>query len=68
MRVSESVSFDDPESYNTKLHEIKEAYFGNTAPTHSPAELIEETTNPKLSNGVAMDGYVNTLAFHMRNK
>ena len=66
--LSESVSYDDPESYNEKLYQIKEAYFGNNAPTHIPAELIEETTNPKLSNGVAMDGYVDTLAFHMRNK
>jgi len=66
--LADSVSYNDAESYNEKLHQIKESYFNNTAPAQQPVELIEETTNSKISNGTAMDAYVDTLAFHMRNK
>jgi len=66
--LAESVSFDNVESYDGKLQQIKESYFVNSVPKQSPAELIEETTNPKISNGSAMDNYVDTLAFQMRHE
>jgi hypothetical protein len=66
--LAESVSFNDAESYNEKLFQIRESYFNNVAPKQEPVELVEETTNQKISNGTAMDNYVDTLAFQMRNK
>jgi hypothetical protein len=66
--LAESVSYDDAESFTDKLSQIKESYFTNSVITKEPEELIEQTTNPRISNGTAMDGYVDSLAFHMRNQ
>jgi mRNA-degrading endonuclease RelE of RelBE toxin-antitoxin system len=66
--LAESVGYDTAEEYSGKLAQIRESYFNNNAPISEPVELIEETTNPRISNGSAMDKYVDTLAFHMRDK
>ena len=65
--LAESVGYDTAEEYSGKLAQIRESYFNNT-PISEPVELIEETTNPRISNGSVMDNYVDTLAFHMRDK
>jgi len=64
--LAEAISFEDPQSFNNKLAQLHEAYFEHTAPVAEPVELIEETTNQRISNGTAMDRYVDTLGFHMR--
>ena len=64
--LAEAISFEDPQSFNNKLAQLHEAYFEYTAPVSEPVDLIEETTNQKISNGTAMDQYVDTLGFHMR--
>jgi len=66
--LAENVSFDDAEEFANKLGVIKESYFQGSSPVSQPVELIEETTNPKISNGSAMDNYVDTLAFQMRHE
>lgn len=66
--LAENVSYDNADTFNEKMHQLKESYFSNNVPLYEPAELIEETTNPRISNGSAMDNYVDTLAFHMRDK
>jgi len=48
------------------LSQLHEAYFEHSAPVAEPVELIEETTNQKISNGNAMDNYVDALGFQMR--
>jgi len=64
--LAEAISFEDPQSFNNKLSQLHEAYFEHTTPVATPVDLIEETTNQKISNGSAMDQYVDTLGFHMR--
>jgi hypothetical protein len=64
--LAEAISFEDAQSFNNKLAQLHEAYFEQSAPVSQPVELIEETTNQKISNGSAMDRYVDTLGFHMR--
>jgi hypothetical protein len=64
--LAEALSVEDPPSFNNKLAQLHEAYFEHTAPVAEPVELIEETTNQRISNGSAMDQYVDTLGFHMR--
>mgnify|MGYP003676354460 CR=1 FL=1 len=66
--LAENVAYDNANVYSQKLQNIKEGYFNNVTPPYQPVELVEETTNPKISNGSAMDNYVDTLAFQMRNK
>jgi hypothetical protein len=64
--LAEAISFDDPRSFNNKLSQLHEAYFEHSAPVAEPVELIEETTNQRISNGGAMDRYMDTLSFHKR--
>ena len=64
--LAEAISFEDSKSFNNKLAQLHEAYFEHSAPVSEPVDLIEETTNQKISNGSAMDRYVDTLGFHMR--
>ena len=66
--LAESVGFEDAEAYSQKLAQIRESYFNNNAPVQEPVELIEETTNPRISNGSVMDQYVDALAFQMKDK
>lgn len=67
--LAESVAYDNAAVYSQKLQNIKEGYFNNSIPPYQPVELVEETTNPKISTGSsAMDNYVDTVAFQMRNK
>jgi len=66
--LAENVSYDNADTFNGKIQQIKEAYFSKNVPVYETPELIEETTNPRISNGSAMDNYVDTLAFHMRDK
>jgi hypothetical protein len=64
--LSEAISFEDAQTFNNKLAQLHEAYFEHSAPVSEPVELIEETTNQKISNGSAMDNYVDALGFQMR--
>ena len=64
--LAEAISFEDAQTFNNKLAQLHEAYFEHSAPVAEPVELIEETTNQKISNGSAMDKYVDTLSFHTR--
>ena len=64
--LAEAISFEDAQTFNNKLSQLHEAYFEHSAPVAEPVELIEETTNQKISNGNAMDNYVDTLGFQMR--
>jgi len=64
--LSEAISFEDPRSFNNKLSQLHEAYFEHSSPVAEPVELIEETTNQKISNGSAMDRYMDTLSFQTR--
>ena len=67
--LAESVSYDSAQGYSKKLEDIKEGYFKNNVPPYEPVELTEETTIQKISSGSdAMDNYVDTIAFQMRNK
>ena len=67
--LAESVSYDNAEGYSKKLEDIKAGYFKNNVPPYEPVELTEETTNQNISSGnSAMDNYVDTIAFQMRNK
>lgn len=66
--LAENVAYEDAQTYSDKLSTIRESYFTANLPVSEPVELIEETTNQRISNGSAMDNYVDTLAFHMRNK
>ena len=66
--LAENASFDDPQEFNSKLNIIKESYFNsNTNVVSEPVELVEETTNPRISTGTAMDNYVDAVAFQMRH-
>ena len=64
--LAEAISFEDAQTFNNKLSQLHEAYFEHSAPVAEPVELIEETTNQKISNGNAMDNYVDALGFQMR--
>jgi t-SNARE complex subunit (syntaxin) len=64
--LAEAISFEDSRSFNNKLSQLHEAYFEHSTPVAEPVELIEETTNQKISNGSAMDRYMDTLSFHKR--
>ena len=64
--LAEAISFEDPKTFNNKLSQLHEAYFEHSTPVAQPVELIEETTNQKISNGSAMDKYMDTLSFHKR--
>ena len=64
--LAEAISFEDAQTFNNKLAQLHEAYFEHSTPVAEPVELIEETTNQKISNGSAMDQYVDTLGFQMR--
>tara|TARA_R110000796_G_scaffold101808_1_gene210567 strand:+ start:73 stop:912 length:840 start_codon:yes stop_codon:yes gene_type:complete len=64
--LAEAISFEDPKTFNNKLSQLHEAYFDHSTPVAQPVELIEETTNQKISNGSAMDKYMDTLSFHKR--
>jgi len=64
--LAEAISFEDPQTFNNKLAQLHEAYFEHSAPVSEPVELIEETTNQRISNGTAMDRYIDTLSFHKR--
>ena len=64
--LAEAISFEDAQTFNNKLAQLHEAYFEHSAPVAEPVELIEETTNQKISNGSAMDNYVDALGFQMR--
>ena len=66
--LAESVAYDNANMYSQKLQDIKQGYFTNNVPPYQPVELIEETTNPRISTGTAMDNYVDAVAFQMRNK
>lgn len=66
--LAENVAFETPQIFSDKLANIRESYFTSTAPINEPVELIEETTNQRISNGSAMDNYVDALAFQMRHK
>lgn len=64
--LSEAISYEDAQTFNNKLAQLHEAYFEHSVPVSEPVELIEETTNQKISNGSAMDRYMDTLSFHKR--
>ena len=64
--LAEAISFEDAQTFNNKLSQLHEAYFEHSAPVAEPVELIEETTNQKISHGSAMDNYVDALGFQMR--
>ena len=64
--LAEAISFEDAQTFNSKLAQLHEAYFEHSAPVSEPVELIEETTNQKISSGSPMDRYVDTLGFQMR--
>lgn len=64
--LAEAISYEDAQTFNNKLSQLHEAYFEHSAPVAEPVELIEETTNQKISNGSAMDNYVDALGFQMR--
>ena len=64
--LAEAISFEDAQTFNNKLAQLHEAYFEHSAPVSEPVELIEETTNQKISSGSPMDRYVDTLGFQMR--
>jgi hypothetical protein len=64
--LAEAISFEDAQTFTDKLAQLHEAYFEHSAPVAQPVELIEETTNQKISNGSAMDNYVDALGFQMR--
>jgi len=64
--LAEAISFEDAQTFTNKLAQLHEAYFEHSAPVAQPVELIEETTNQRISNGSAMDNYVDALGFQMR--
>tara|TARA_R100001463_G_scaffold19496_1_gene47942 strand:+ start:3491 stop:4477 length:987 start_codon:yes stop_codon:yes gene_type:complete len=67
--LAENVAYDNANVYSEKLQNIKEGYFNNNVPPYEPVELVEETTNQKISSGSnVMDNYVDAIAFQMRNK
>ncbi len=67
--LAENVAYDNANVYSQKLQNIKEGYFNNNVPPYEPVELVEETTNQKISSGSnVMDNYVDAIAFQMRNK
>jgi len=68
--LAEGISYKDAADFSHKLHEIKESYFPKNVIPNAlpPQQLLEETTNQRISTGTAMDAYVDVVSHQNRIK
>lgn len=66
--LAEGISYNDVADFSQKLHEIKESYFPNNVIPNAlpPQQLLEETTDQRISTGTAMDAYVDVISHQNR--